>query len=386
MKKNFLLDPKITFLNHGSFGACPKPIFDVYQAWQRELEHRPVEFLGRRAVSLLAESREKLADYLNCAARDVVYFPNPSTAINMVVRNLDLQPGEEILTTDHEYGAMDRTWKYFCAKTGACYIQQTISLPVTTHAEFVENFWAGVTPQTRVVFLSHITSITALIFPVAEICQRAREAGILCIVDGAHAPGQIPLDLTALDADIYTGACHKWMMAPKGAAFLYARREIQDWLDPLVISWGYDAEPEFSSESQFIDYHEWQGTRDIAAFLTVPAAIDYQREQDWGHVRTRCFDLVRVAQQKIHALTELPPICANPDEWLGQMVALPLPDGVDGAVLKTRLYDEYQIEIPFTKYREQSFLRLSIQGYNSAEDVDKLIHALKILLPQYILA
>ena len=381
MKKHFLLDPEITFLNHGSFGACPKPIFDVYQEWQRELEHRPVEFLGRRSASLLAESREKLAAYLNCAAQDLVYFPNPSTAINMVVRNLDLQPGDEILTTDHEYGAMDRTWKYFCTKTGAHYIQQAVSLPVTTHAEFVEMFWAGVTPQTRVIFLSHITSITALIFPVAEICKRARESGILCIVDGAHAPGQLPLDLTALDADIYTGACHKWMMAPKGAAFLYVRREMQEWLDPLVVSWGYDAEPGFGSGNQFIDYHEWQGTRDIAAFLTVPAAIDYQQEQDWDHVRTRCQELVRVAQNQIHNLTGLPPICANPNEWLAQMVALPLPIGINGLALKTQLYDEYQIEIPFTKYQKQSFLRLSVQSYNTADDVDKLIDALKELLP-----
>ena len=381
MKKHFMLDPKITFFNHGSFGACPKPVFDIYQRWQRELERQPVEFLGRRAISLLAESREKLADYLNCAARDLVYFPNPSTAINMVVRNLDLQPGDEILTTDHEYGAMDRTWRYFCAKTGARYVQRSVPLPVTTHAEFVENFWAGITPQTRVVFLSHITSPTALIFPVAEICRRAREAGILCIVDGAHAPGQIPLDLSALDADIYTGACHKWLLAPKGAAFLYARREVQAWLDPLVVSWGYDAEPGFGSGEQFIDYHEWQGTRDIAAFLTVPAAIDFQREQDWDGVRTRSRGLVRVAQEKIHALTGLPPICANPDEWLGQMVALPLPNGVDGAILKTRLYDEYRIEIPFTKYHDQSFLRLSIQGYNTMDDLNILFSALGELLP-----
>lgn len=170
------------------------------------------------------------------------------------------------------------------------------------------------------------------------------------------------------------------MLAPKGAAFLYARREVQSWLDPLVVSWGYDAEPGFGSGNQFIDYHEWQGTRDIAAFLSVPAAIDFQREQAWGHVRTRCIDLVRVAQQKIHALTGLPPITSNPDEWLGQMVTVPLPDGLDGATLKTRLYDEYCIEIPFTKWNDQSFLRISIQGYNTADDVDKLVHALKALL------
>ena len=206
----FLLDPEITFLNHGSFGACTRPVFDIYQDWQRKLEHHPVEFLDRQAGALMAEARSALAEYLNCAPEEIVYFPNPTTAINMVARNLALGPGDEILTTDHEYGAMDRTWRYVCQKTGARYVQQPIPLPVTAQEEFVETFWAGVTSHTRVVFLSHITSPTALIFPIEEICQRAREASLLCIVDGAHAPGQIAVDLEAIGADMYVGACHKW--------------------------------------------------------------------------------------------------------------------------------------------------------------------------------
>ncbi|HBY06555.1 MAG TPA: hypothetical protein DEH22_01705 [Chloroflexi bacterium] len=208
-KELFLLDPDVIFLNHGSFGACPRPVFEVYQQWQLELERQPVEFLGRRASPLLAEARAALAEYLHCQPDEVVYANNPTTAINLIVRSLPLQPGDEILATDHEYGAMERTWHFVCQKTGAIYRQQHIPLPVSTSEAFVETFWAGVTPQTRVIFISHITSPTGLIFPIAEICQRARQAGILTIVDGAHAPGQIPLDLTALGADFYTGACHK---------------------------------------------------------------------------------------------------------------------------------------------------------------------------------
>ena len=255
-KADFLLDPDIHFLNHGSFGACPRPVFEAYQRWQAELERQPVEFLGRRATDLLAASRAALAAYLGADTDDLVYFPNPTTAINMVARNvarlaaednregspLRLRPGDEILTTDHEYGALDRTWRYICEQIGVRYVRRPIHLPVTTHADFVERFWAGVTERTRIIFISHITSPTALIFPVAEICRRARAAGILTIVDGAHAPGQLPLNLTELGADIYTGACHKWLCAPKGAAFLYVRPEVQPWLEPLVVSWGWEAE------------------------------------------------------------------------------------------------------------------------------------------------
>ena len=166
LKSEFLLDPSIIFLNHGSFGACPRAVFEVYQDWQRQLEHQPVEFLSRRAPDLLAHAREELANYLNVESDEIVYFPNPTTALNMVARNLDLQPGDEILTTNHEYGAMDRTWRFICKETGAKYIQQNVSLPVSTKGEFIEKLWDGVTPKTKIIFLSHISSPTALIFPV----------------------------------------------------------------------------------------------------------------------------------------------------------------------------------------------------------------------------
>ncbi len=376
----FLLDPGVTFLNHGSFGACPRPVFESYQSWQLRLESQPVAFLDRQAGVLMAEARGALADYLNCEADEIVYFPNPTTAINMVARNLELAAGDEILTTDHEYGAMDRTWRYVCQRVGASYVQQPIPLPVTTPQEFVETFWQGVAPKTKVIFLSHITSPTALIFPVEEICRRARQAGILCIVDGAHAPGQIPVDLQAINADLYVGACHKWMMAPKGAAFLYAHPRIQSWLDPLVISWGFDAEPGFGSGHQFIDYHEWQGTRDIAAFLSVPAAIEFVREHKWDAVADRCHHLARSVRREINALTGLQPLCPETSSWFKQMFAARLPDGTDEKELKQLMYDEYRIEVPLYRWCGKPFIRVSIQGYNNQSDVDKLTGALGELL------
>ena len=378
LKSRFLLDPDVIFLNHGSFGACPKPVFEAYQKWQRELERQPVEFLNRRAIGLLAEARARLAAYLGVATDEVVYFPNPTTALNMVARSLDLSPGDEILTTDHEYGAMDRTWRFVCRKTGARYVQQPIPLPVTSHTDFVETFWAGVTERTRVVFISHITSPTALAFPVQEICRRARDAGLLSIVDGAHAPGQIPLNLATLGADVYAAACHKWLCAPKGSAFLYVRPEVQGMLEPLVVSWGWESER--PSDSQFVDHHEWQGTRDLAAFLSVPAAIEFQAQHDWEAVRQRCRALASQTRQRLNALTGLDPICPDSAEWFVQMFAARLPD-VDLDRLKERLYDEFRIEVPLFKWNGQPLIRVSFQAYNSQADADALVEALAQLLP-----
>jgi isopenicillin-N epimerase len=378
IRELFLLDPEVIFLNHGSFGACPRTVFEIYQEWQKELEREPVEFLGRRAQELMATARERLAAYLNIDSGELVYFPNPTTAINMVVRSLSLEEGDEILTTNHEYGAMDRTWRFICKQTGARYIQQAIPLPVSTKEGIIEAVLSGVTPRTKILFISHITSPTALIFPVAEICRRAREIGLLTIVDGAHAPGQIPLDLSTTCADIYTGACHKWLCAPKGSAFLYASKKIQPLLDPLVVSWGYESEK--PSGSQFIDFHEWQGTRDISAFLSVPTAIDFQQEHHWDLVREHCHALAAEARARIDALTGLEPICTDSSEWFAQMFSARLPSGVDVEMLKARLFEEFRVEAPLVQWQGEKFIRVSIQGYNDEKDVDVLLDALDTLL------
>lgn len=384
LKSLFLLDPDVIFLNHGSFGACPRPVFDEYRRWQGELERQPVEFLGRRAAGLLAAARASLAAYVGADAGELVYFSNPTTAINMVARSLDLGPGGEILATDHEYGALDRTWTLICKKTGARYVRRSVPLPVTTHADFVEHFWSGVTPHTRAIFISQLTSPTALIFPVKEICRRARERGLLTIVDGAHVPGQIPLDLHDLGCDIFTGACHKWLCAPKGSAFLYARREAQARLEPLVVSWGWGDEniapAPAMGETQFIRFHQWQGTRDIAAFLATPAAIQFQSEHDWDTVRRECRLLAVETRSRLNALTGLDPICPDSGEWYAQLFAVRLPDSTDIDRLKARLYDEFRIEAPLHPWNGTKLLRVSIQGYNTRRDAEALVDALAACL------
>ena len=250
---------------------------------------------------------------------------------------------------------------------------------INGHKEaFVESFWSGVTERTRVIFLSHVTSPTAVIFPVAEIIQRARAAGIITVIDGAHVPGQIPLHLDSLGADFYGGNLHKWLCAPKGAGFLYARPEMQKLVKPLVVSWGYESIT--PGASTFVDHHEWWGTRDVAAFLSVPAAIKFQQDHDWATVRTECHQLVKDAQRRISDLTGLAPLHAQSDNWFAQLAAAPLPADADLVALKARLYDEYRVEIPLVAWKDKNLVRVSVQGYNTKEDIDRLLFALSKLL------
>ena len=207
LKGHFLLDPSVVFLNHGSFGATPKPVFKEYQRWQRELENQPVEFLGRRQTDLMRFSREALGKYLSTSAENLVYTQNATIALNIVARSLKLGAGDEVLSTNHEYGAMDRTWHFLSKERGFTYINQPVDL--SSQDAFLESFWQGVTSHTRVVFLSHITSPTATIFPVEKIIQLARPKGIITMIDGAHVPGQLPLQLDSLGADFYGGNLHK---------------------------------------------------------------------------------------------------------------------------------------------------------------------------------
>ena len=251
-------------------------------------------------------------------------------------------------------------------------------MPLQSAQEFIESCWKGVNRRTRVIFLSHITSTTAMIFPIEEIMHRARAAGILTIVDGAHVPGQIPLDLNSLGADFYGGNLHKWLCAPKGAGFLYARPEVQYLLKPLVVSWGYESET--PGASSFIDQHEGWGTRDIAAFLSVPAAIEFQSKHGWEGVRAACHVMARDAQRRICELTGHPPLHSDDPAWFRQMSAAPLPAATDLAALKTRLYDEYRIEIPLAEWSGYKQIRVSVQGYNTPGDIDLVLESLRELL------
>lgn len=382
LRSLFLLDPDVIFLNHGSFGAISIPVFEVYQAWQRRLERQPVQFLGREIHRHLADARHALGAFINADPDDLVYIPNATFGLNIVARSLDLGPGDEVLTTDHEYGACNNVWGFLRQKRRFSYVQQHIPLPIESPVSMIEQFWSAVSPATKVIFISHITSLTAQNFPVAEICARARQAGILTVIDGAHALGQIPLDMAEIDADFYFSNGHKWLCSPKGSAFLYARRQKQDLLEPLVVGWGWGPNRSYSYGSDFLDHQQWLGTNDLSAYLSVPTAIAFQEEHAWPTVRAKCRMLLTQALERVAQLTGIPALYGSPGKY-SQMAIAPLPPLSDPAGMKAALYDEFKVEIPITEWNDRHFLRISIQAYNSAADVDTLIVALRALLPLF---
>ena len=337
----WLLDPTVTHLNHGSYGACPQPVIDAWQEWQRELERSPTELLARRLAPLLDDVRDALGDLVGARPEHLALVRNATSGLNAAIRSLALGPDDEVLATGHEYGALVKAWEALGARL------------VVVEPDVLA---ASIGPRTRVVFVSHVTSDTAQVLPVAEISAAARAAGALSIVDGAHVPGHLELDLEALGADVYAGNCHKWLCAPKGSAFLWARPEHHRWLEPVVTSWGWSPDADFAAK------HEWQGTFDPSAWLTIPTAIDA-----W-----RGFDLDRCRAIAERGRTSLPPIEGMPAP---QMWATELEPG-DAPGLQARLFDEHRIEVPVHEWHGRRLLRVSIAPYNTDADVDRLVIAL----------
>ena len=382
LESQFLLDPEVAFLNHGSFGATPRPVFAAYQAWQRRLERQPVQFFAKEIESHLASARHALASFLHANGDDLVFIPNATFGVNIVARSLQLGPEDEVLTTNHEYGACDNVWHFLSQKRGFTYRQQPIPLPLPDDETIVEMLWQGVTAKTRVLFLSHITSSTAVRFPIQKICAQAREAGILTVVDGAHAPGQIPLDLAALGADFYTGNCHKWLCAPKGSAFLHAQPAVQSLVEPLVVGWGWGPERQLRYGSDFLDYLQFLGTNDLSAYFAVADAIQFREAHQWEQVQAACHALLEEAMQGIAEITNLPSLYPNPEAF-SQMAIMPLPLLRDAQALKDQLYAQYKVEVPLTLWQERPFIRVSVQGYNTPSDIETLRQGLADLLPQF---
>ena len=347
MRGGFLLDPEVAYFNHGGYGACTIEVFDEYQRLQRELERAPTELLARRFTGAMGEARAALAAFIGVRVDDLVLCQNATSALNAVIRSLRIRPEEEILTTKHEYGAVVRTLGFIRA-----------NVVLVEPEELVGSI--GI--RTRAIVVSHITSPTALVLPVAEICDAARRAGVLTIVDGAHVPGHLPLDVGLLGADVYAGNCHKWLCAPKGSGFLWARPEHQDWIEPLVISWGYHEGADFGER------HGWQGTRDPAAFLAIPRAIEVHETFDLEHAR----QLADEAERLLAPFGLRPLRGARSPLMRALTVRTP-----DPGLLSRRLYDEHRVEVPVYEWEDATLLRVSIGPYNDAADLERLADAVR---------
>ena len=371
MKKHFLLDPNITFLNHGSFGACSKVVFDNYQYWQRELEKQPVKFFTKILYEKLENSRKKLSNFIGCDHDELIFFQNPTTAVSNIICNLNLQSGDEVLMSSHEYGALIRSWVEWGVKKNIKIVQQEVKLPLTTENEFIESIWRGVTPKTKVVFLSHITSATGLIFPVEKIISMAKQKKIMTIIDGAHVPAHISLNIHKINCDFYAGALHKWLCAPKGASFLYVKKEHQARVKPLIYSWGKEGDD--PGPSEFLQDFQWQGTRDMAAFLSIPSAIDFYHDYLEKNLKL-CRKNIKYAFKNLELILKTEPI-SNGGDWIAQMVSHPLPKSAP-LDLKEILYNQHKIEIPIFKWGNRMYIRISMQIYNEKKEVDLLLSAL----------
>ena len=375
----------VTYLNHGSFGPSPKVVQQARQQWSERLESQPMEFFVRRMEDHLDEASSRLGGFVGADPGDLVFVDNATTAVNIVAANVTLRPGDEVLLTDQEYGAVLRIWQRTCDRAGARVVVRELPCPIRSDDELVSAFLEGVTDKTRLIVVSHVTSPTAIILPVEKICRGTHEKGVPVCIDGPHAPAMIPLELNRIDCDYYAASCHKWLCAPFGTGFLYVSGPHQRGFEPVVASWGGGIS---GRPPRWKDEFNWIGTRDPAGFLTVPTAIEFLESIGLDTFRRDTHRLARYARQRITELTGMEPDVPDSAEWYGSMVTLPLPmtgwkppEGVFRDPLQDALWKQYRIEVPLISWNDRRFIRVSCHLYNSQADIDRLTDALRELLP-----
>jgi isopenicillin-N epimerase len=383
------LDPKVAFLNHGSYGACPREVLRHQAELRAEMEAEPVRFLGRELDDRLDAARAALGAFVGADPDDLAFVSNATGGVNAVLRSLRLQAGDELLTTDHAYQACRNTLDFVAERSGARVVTVTLPFPVTTPGAIVDTVMAGVTPRTRLALLDHITSPTALVLPIGPLVAALAARGVESVVDGAHAPGMVPLDLRALGAAYYSGNCHKWLCTPKGSAFLHVRRDRQAGIHPLTISHG--AVGERPGRTRFRLEFDWTGTQDPTAWLTVPMAIDYLAglvPGGWPALMARNRALALEARRLLCEAVGTAPAC--PDEMIGSIASVLLPDNRTlergwrvRDPLQGRLFEGWGIEVPIMRWpappRRQ--IRVSAQLYNHRPQYTRLAEALRKELP-----
>jgi isopenicillin-N epimerase len=380
-----LLDPTVTNLNTGSFGPLPQVVFETVTALRRRLAAEPMDFLLRELPERLWPARTQLAVFLGGDPRRLIFTQNVSASVNIVASSLALASPGEILLTDHEYGAMHWCWERAAQRLGLTL--RTFALPTlaTEPQQVVDACCAAMTPRTRLLFFSHVLSPTGMVLPARELCAQARQRGVLTVVDGAHAPAMVPVNLDDIGADFYGANCHKWLLAPTGSGFLYLGRGNEDRLAPLQVSWGWrpdrarlDELDEFGSTPR-LRFYEFEGTRDVCPWLAVPAAIDFQAALGFEHIRRHNARLVAHVYERFGRIDGLKPATARHPELHGFLTAFRLPE-VPAARWRAALWETYRIEVPIVERPEGLLLRISTHCYNTEEEIDRLADAVERLL------
>jgi isopenicillin-N epimerase len=415
------LRPGVAYLNHGSFGPSPRSVIAARQEWIERLECEPMDFFVRQMEGHLESARARLSEVVGTNAKNLVFVDNATFAMNIVAMSFPLAGDDEVLATNHEYGAVLRIWRERCHQARAKLVVQKLPESFASAEHVVESLFAGVTDRTRLIVVSQITSPTALILPVEEICRRARERGVRVCIDGPHAVAAIPVAIDQLDCDFYCASCHKWLSAPFGSGFLFVHPRWQQTVRPAVVSWGNSLG---GRPPTWHDEFVWSGTRDPSPFLAVPEAIDFLAklspgpetsiwasrtdppspnarkvpagEQTWlrrgvhgvegvGLFRQLSAELLEEARQRIIDVTGLDPIGVGPN-WYGTMMAFPLPSSIaappEGHMhpFQSALWERFQIEVPIVNWNGRRFLRVSCHLYNDSSDIDRLVSALRTLL------
>ncbi|HVW01948.1 MAG TPA: aminotransferase class V-fold PLP-dependent enzyme [Planctomycetaceae bacterium] len=385
LRSQWDLQEGVSYLNHGSFGPTPRVVQHARDEWQRALARNPMDFFVRQMEGLLHSAAERLGQFVGASADDLVFVDNATAGMNVVAATVALQPGDEVLLTDHEYGAVRRIWERAALRQGAHVVIRKLPLPLESIEATVDAFFAGVSPRTRLIVVSHITSPTAVILPVEEICRQAKERGIPVCIDGPHALAIESLDLERLECEYYTASCHKWLSAPFGSGFLYVRRRAQSAVQPVVVSWGGSIG---GRPASWRDEFHWLGTRDPAPFLAIPTALDFLETIGWQRFRDRVHSLACYARDRITPITGLDPIIPEDRRWFGSMIALPVDPGRGNPTghgrrdpLQDALWNRCRIEIPVVWWQGLRMVRVSCHLYTQTGELDLLADALRELLP-----
>jgi isopenicillin-N epimerase len=370
------LRPDTIYLNHGSFGPPPVPVRETRAEWQERLDRQPMDFFVRQFEPAWQEARRRLAEFVGTTAENLVFLANATAAMNVAAASFPLSPGDEVLLTDHEYGAVRRIWDRACRKADARLAIAAVPLPIESTEQVLAAIFAAATPCTRLLVVSHITSPTAVIFPIAEICHEAQRRGMAVCVDGPHAVAQVALNLDELDCDFYIASCHKWLSAPFGSGFLYVHPRRQKQIEPAVLSWGL---PPPRQPAAWWEEFFWSGTGDPSPYLAIPAAIDFLHSVGCEAFRARTHHLAQYARERLTEMVGLAPPVPDGRQWYGSMALVSLPPG-DRQPLQTALWEEHGIEAPVIAWGGGRFLRVSCHLYNDASHIDRLGEALARLL------